>query len=71
MRVTGLRYGRISAEMPRRIFSVMPARYPSTLVASYQICPKRVLLGTPGSAFNGGPVTCDKHCLTWPMAQAA
>lgn len=23
------------------------------------------------SAFNGGPVTCDKHCLTWPMAQAA
>lgn len=23
------------------------------------------------SAFNGGPVTCDKHCLNWPMARAA
>ncbi|MBI4401123.1 MAG: hypothetical protein HY581_05780 [Nitrospirae bacterium] len=23
------------------------------------------------SAFNGGPVTCDKHCLKWPMARAA
>ncbi len=23
------------------------------------------------SAFNGGPVTCDKHCLTWPLAHAA
>ncbi|MEW6544712.1 MAG: hypothetical protein AB1411_14030 [Nitrospirota bacterium] len=23
------------------------------------------------SAFNGGPVTCDKHCLAWPVARAA
>lgn len=23
------------------------------------------------SAFNGGPITCDKRCLQWPMAQAA
>lgn len=22
------------------------------------------------SAFNGGPVTCDKHCLQWPLAHA-
>lgn len=22
------------------------------------------------SAFNGGPVTCQKHCLTWPVAHA-
>ncbi len=23
------------------------------------------------TAFNGGPVTCDKHCLMWPTARAA
>jgi hypothetical protein len=23
------------------------------------------------SAFNGGPVTCDEHCLRWPLAHAA
>jgi hypothetical protein len=23
------------------------------------------------SAFNGGPVTCDKHCLAWPSVRAA